>query len=58
MKEAWPAELRRVARAGKTARFVDGLLNSSLAFYLVAFAAHRTWALLNSDVGHLLRRMH
>jgi hypothetical protein len=37
---------------------VDELLNNSLVLYLVAFAAHRTWLLLNSDVLQLLRRLH
>jgi hypothetical protein len=39
-------------------KLVDGLLDNSLVLYLVAFAGHRTWALLNADVLRLVRRMH
>jgi hypothetical protein len=58
MKEAWRAEPRPVARAGKTGKLVDGLLNNSLVFYLIAFAAQRTWVVLNYDVLYLVRRIH
>ena len=34
------------------------LLRNSLILYLAAFAAHRAWLLLNSDVGQLLRKLH
>jgi len=34
------------------------LLRGSLILYLAAFAAHRAWLLLNSDVGQLLRKLH
>ena len=33
-------------------------LSASLILYLAATAASRAWVLLNSDVGHLIRRMH
>jgi hypothetical protein len=58
MKEAWPAGLRHVARVRNAAKLVDGLLDNSLVLYLIAFAGHRTWALLNSDVLRLVRRVH
>jgi hypothetical protein len=34
------------------------LVSSSLILYLAAVAAQRTWVVLNSDVGQLLRRLH
>jgi hypothetical protein len=36
---------------------VHRLVTGSLTLYLAATAAQRTWELLNSDVGLLLRRM-
>jgi hypothetical protein len=33
-------------------------VTSSLILYLAAVAVQRAWALLNSDVGHLVRRLH
>jgi hypothetical protein len=47
-----------VARVRNAAKLVDGLLDNSLVLYLIAFAGHRTWALLNSDVLRLVRRIH
>jgi hypothetical protein len=37
---------------------VHRLVTGSLTLYLAATAVQRTWELLNSDVGVLLRRMH
>jgi hypothetical protein len=37
---------------------VGNLLTASLIFYLAASAANRTWEVLNSDVGDLIRRIH
>jgi hypothetical protein len=37
---------------------VHRLVTGSLTLYLVATVAQRTWELLNSDVGVLLRRLH
>jgi hypothetical protein len=37
---------------------VQRLVASSLMIYLIVASAQRAWALLNSDVGILLRRMH
>ena len=34
------------------------LLMNSLFLYLMADALHRLWAMLNSDVMQLIRRMH
>jgi len=34
------------------------LVTGSLTLYLAATLAQRTWELLNSDVGVLLRRLH
>jgi hypothetical protein len=39
-------------------KLVDGLLDNSLVLYLIAFAGHRTWTPLNSDVLRLVRRVH
>jgi len=58
MKEGWPVGSRQVAGASKAGRLVGGLLDNSLVFYLFAFAAQRAWVILNSDVLHLVRRMH
>ncbi len=38
--------------------FVASVLTASLILYLAASAANRTWVLLNSDVGDLIRRIH
>jgi hypothetical protein len=37
---------------------VQRLVASSLMIYLIVASAQRVWALLNSDVGELVRRMH
>ena len=37
---------------------VQRLVTGSLTLYLAATLAQRTWGLLNSDVGVLLRRLH
>jgi len=37
---------------------VHRLVTGSLMLYLAATLAQRTWELLNSDVGVLLRRLH
>jgi hypothetical protein len=37
---------------------VHRLLTGSLMLYLAATILQRTWELLNSDVGVLLRRLH
>ena len=37
---------------------VQRLATGSLTLYLAATLAQRTWELLNSDIGVLLRRMH
>jgi hypothetical protein len=37
---------------------VQRLVTGSLTLYLAATLAQRTWELLNSDVGVLLRRLH
>jgi len=37
---------------------VQRLVTGSLTLYLAATLAQRTWELLNSDIGVLLRRMH
>lgn len=58
MKEGWTVQPRLVARAGKVGKLVDGLLDHSLVFYLLVFAAHRAWVLLNADVFQLVRRIH
>ncbi|HSF79009.1 MAG TPA: hypothetical protein VLA38_10385 [Steroidobacteraceae bacterium] len=58
MKAGRPAGSRRAAPARALEALVDELLNNSLVLYLVAFAAHRTWVLLNSDVLQLVRRLH
>ena len=58
MKAGRLAGSRRAARVRTLEQLVDELLNNSLVLYLVAFAAHRTWILLNSDVLQLVRRVH
>jgi len=54
MRELRPAPQRQ--RAGQ--RIVTALLANSLVLYIAAAAAHRSWALLNSDVMQLFRRVH
>ena len=53
-----PIVPRTDARHGGVRHAVARLLTSSLILYLAAVAAQRTWVLLNSDVGQLLRRLH
>lgn len=53
-----PEGSREFAGAIVLRHFASRLLTSSLVLYLLAVASQRAWVLLNSDVGHLLRRLH
>jgi hypothetical protein len=58
MDNLWPAKGARVRCRELAASGVQRLVASSLMIYLVVASAQRVWALLNSDVGELVRRMH
>ena len=53
----WPGE-RRSSAVRLYEATTGRLIKSSLILYLAAFAAHRAWLLLNSDVSQLLRKLH
>lgn len=57
MDNLWPAKGARVRCRELAAAGVQRLVASSLMIYLVVASAQRVWALLNSDVGELVRRM-
>ena len=58
MDNLWPAKGTRVRCRELAASGVQRLVASSLMIYLVVASAQRVWALLNSDVGELMRRLH
>ena len=58
MENQWPAKGARVRCRELAASGVQRLVASSLMIYLVVASAQRVWALLNSDVGALMRRLH
>lgn len=58
MENQWPAKGARVRCRELAASGVQRLVASSLMIYLIVASAQRVWALLNSDVGELVRRMH
>jgi len=58
MENLWPAKGVRIRCRELAASGVQRLIASSLVIYLIVASAQRAWALLNSDVGILLRRMH
>ena len=58
MENQWPAKGARVRCRELVASGVQRLVASSLMIYLIVASAQRAWALLNSDVGELVRRMH
>ena len=58
MENQWPAKGARVRCRELAASGVQRLVASSLMIYLIVGSAQRVWALLNSDVGELVRRMH
>jgi hypothetical protein len=52
------AEARPLA-GGRSLRTLSAtLLSHSLVLYIMAVILHRLWALLNSDVLQLIRRVH
>ncbi len=53
-----PAAARSSAIRSRVRSVTASLLTASLILYLAASAANRTWVLLNSDVGDLIRRIH
>jgi len=58
MEDLWPAKGVRVRCRELAAVGVQRLVASSLVIYLIVASAQRAWALLNSDVGELVRRLH
>ena len=58
MENLWPAKGARVRCRELAASGVQRLVASSLILYLIVATAQRAWALLNSDVGELVRRLH
>ena len=54
----WPAKGARLRCRDLAATGVQRLVASSLILYLIVATAQRAWALLNSDVGELVRRLH
>ena len=58
MENLWPAKGAGVRCRALAAAGVQRLVASSLMIYLIVASAQRAWALLNSDVGELVRRMH
>jgi len=58
MENLWPAKGARVRCRELAAAGVQRLVASSLMIYLIVASAQRAWALLNSDVGVLVGRMH
>ena len=58
MGDLWPAKGLRIRCRELAASGVQRLVASSLVIYLIVASAQRAWALLNSDVGELMRRLH
>ena len=58
MDNLWPAKGARLRCRDLAATGVQRLVASSLILYLIVATAQRAWALLNSDVGELVRRLH
>ncbi|MBP1689325.1 MAG: hypothetical protein H6Q33_5468 [Deltaproteobacteria bacterium] len=58
MDNLWPAKGARLRCRELAATGVQRLVASSLILYLIVATAQRAWALLNSDVGELVRRLH
>ena len=58
MENLWPAKGVRIRCRELAASGVQRLIASSLVIYLIVASAQRAWALLNSDVGELVRRLH
>ena len=58
MENQWPAKGARVRCRELAASGVQRLVASSLMIYLIVATVQRAWALLNSDVGELVRRLH
>ncbi len=57
MGDTRPAVPRRNAFRDLALERVQRLVTGSLTLYLAATLAQRTWEVLNSDVGVLLRRL-
>jgi hypothetical protein len=58
MRELRPAKPRHLAGERTLQALATALLTNSLVLYITAATLHRLWALLNSDVMQLLRRVH
>ena len=58
MENLWPAKGARVWCRELAAAGAQRLVASSLMIYLIVASVQRAWALLNSDVGELMRRLH
>ena len=58
MGDTRPETPRRHAFRDLALERVQRLVTGSLTLYLAATLAQRTWEVLNSDVGVLLRRLH
>ena len=58
MENLWPAKGARARCRELAASGMQRLVASSLMIYLIVASAQRAWALLNSDVGELVRRLH
>ena len=52
------AESRPLAGGSSLRTLSATLLSHSLVLYIMAVILHRLWALLNSDVLQLIRRVH
>jgi len=58
MENLWPAKGTRVRCRELAVTGMQRLVASSLILYLIVATGQRAWAMLNSDVGELLRRLH
>jgi hypothetical protein len=57
MGNAHPAERRRGGRRTALMNGITLMMTKSLVLYVVAALVQRTWALLNSDVTDVIRRL-
>ena len=57
MGSFYPARQRRGWSRLALSSSITWVLNNSLLLYFAAMFAQRTWTLLNSDIGQLIRRM-
>ena len=57
MANSNPVDRRRGGRRTALMNGITWMMTSSLVLYVAAILGQRTWALLNSDVTHLIRRL-